>query len=239
MDDDCIIAMTLMCQTASYNHVVVALQGGGGYCSSSSSSSEEEVPEVLWNESIESFLHSRLMIQLLCNHYISLGRGKSTGAISLWVDVEGFIADAVTEERHVCDANLGIVPEFCIIALPPEKEDDGAMVVAVGRWDDDDDDSHPPPPQIIRSWLHHEEVGIVPAPWMEIDEAALIALRDGPIAICNTAYGRFDEQKKRDMKRAYQKMTATEKDVFKQKMAEYDKADADVGETPPPTPTPV
>ena len=119
---------------------------GGGYCSSSSSSSEEEVPEVLWNESIESFLHSRLMIQLLCNHYISLGRGKSTGAISLWVDVEGFIDDAVTEERHVCEANLGIVPEFCIIALPPEKEDDGAMVVAVGRWDDDDDDSHPPPP---------------------------------------------------------------------------------------------
>jgi len=122
---------------------------GGGY-RSSSSSSEEEVPEVLRNESIESFLHSRLMIQLLCDHYISLslGRGtKSTGAISLWADVAGFIDDAATEARHVCDANLGIGPEFRIIALPPEKEeDDGAMVVAVGRRDDDDDDSHPPPP---------------------------------------------------------------------------------------------
>jgi len=43
-----------------------------------------------------------------------------------------------------------------------------------------------------------EEVGIVPAPWKEIDEVELIALRDGPIAICDTAYGRFEEQKKRD-----------------------------------------
>ena len=70
-------------------------------------------------------------------------------------------------------------------------------------------------------------------------EAELIALRDGPIAICDTAYGRFEEQKKRDMERAYQKMTAAEKEVFKRKMAEYDQVDAGDGETPPPTPTPV
>jgi hypothetical protein len=36
---------------------------------------------------------------------------------------------------------------------------------------------------------------------------------------------------------AHQKMTATEKEVFKRKVAEYDEADADDGETPPPTPT--
>ncbi len=47
------------------------------------------------------------------------------------------------------------------------------------------------------------------------------------------------EQKKLDVERAYQKMTAAEKEVFNQKMAEYDEADADDGETPPPTPTPV
>ena len=41
------------------------------------------------------------------------------------------------------------------------------------------------------------------------------------------------------MERAYQKMTAAEKEVFKRKMAEYDKADADDGETPPPIPTPI
>jgi hypothetical protein len=83
-------------------------------------------------------------------------------------------------------------------------------------------------------------VCIIPAPWTEIDEAELIImLRDGPIAICDTAYGRFEEQKKRDMERANQKMTAAEKRVFKQKMAEYDETDANDGETPPPTPTPV
>ena len=49
----------------------------------------------------------------------------------------------------------------------------------------------------------------------------------------------FEEQKKRDVDRAYQKMTATEKEVFKQKMAEFDEADAYDGETPPPTHTPV
>jgi hypothetical protein len=85
-----------------------------------------------------------------------------------------------------------------------------------------------------------EEVGIVPAPSTEIDEAELIALRDGPIAIiCDTAYGRFEEQKKRDVEQAYQKMTAAEKEVFKRKMVEYDEANADDRETPPPTPTPV
>jgi len=84
-----------------------------------------------------------------------------------------------------------------------------------------------------------EEVGIILAPWMEIDEVDLIALRDGPIAICNTAYERFEEQKKRDVERAYWKMTAAEKEVFKQKMAEYDEADANDGETPPSIPTPI
>ncbi len=84
-----------------------------------------------------------------------------------------------------------------------------------------------------------EEVGIIPAPWTEINEVDLIALRDGPIAICDSAYGRFEEQKKRDVERAYRKMTAAKKEVFKQKMAEYDEADADYGETPPSIPTPV
>jgi hypothetical protein len=75
--------------------------------------------------------------------------------------------------------------------------------------------------------------------WMEINEAELIALRDVPIAMCDTAYGRFEEQKKRDMERTYQKMTAAEKEVFKQMMVEIDEADAGNGDTPPPNPTPI
>ena len=75
-----------------------------------------------------------------------------------------------------------------------------------------------------------EEAGI-PALWTEINKTELIVLRDAPIAMCNIAYGRFEEQKKR--------MSAAEKEMFKQKMEEIDEADAGDGETPPPTPTPV
>jgi hypothetical protein len=83
-----------------------------------------------------------------------------------------------------------------------------------------------------------KEAGIS-ALWMEINKSKLIALRDAPIAICNTAYGQFEEQKKeRVVERAYQKMTTAEKVVFKGKMAEINKADAGNKETPPPTPTP-
>ena len=84
------------------------------------------------------------------------------------------------------------------------------------------------------------EEASIPTPWTEIDEAELIMLRDAPIAMCNTAYGCFKEQKKRDVERAYQKMSAAEKEIFKKKMAEINEADAGVDEeSPPPTPTPV
>jgi hypothetical protein len=83
-----------------------------------------------------------------------------------------------------------------------------------------------------------EEVGI-PASWMEIDKVELIVLRDAPIAMRDTTYGRFEEQKKRDVEQAYKKMSAAEKEVFKQKMAEIDEVDVSDGETPPPTPNPV
>jgi hypothetical protein len=83
-----------------------------------------------------------------------------------------------------------------------------------------------------------EEAGI-PALWTEINKAELIALRDAPIAMCNTAYRWFEEQKKRDVEQAYQKMSTAEKEVFKQKMAEINKVDVDDGEILPPTPTPV
>ncbi len=84
-----------------------------------------------------------------------------------------------------------------------------------------------------------EEVSI-PAPWTEINKTKLIALRDAPIKMCDTAYGQFDEQKKRDVERAYQKMAAGEKEIFKKQMAEIDEANASGNkESLPPTPTPV
>ena len=64
------------------------------------------------------------------------------------------------------------------------------------------------------------EEASVPAPWTEIDEVELIALRDVPIAMCNTVYTRFEEQEKRDVEQEYQKMSTVEKESFKQKMVE-------------------
>jgi hypothetical protein len=83
-----------------------------------------------------------------------------------------------------------------------------------------------------------KEAGIL-ALWTAINEAKLITLRDVPIAMCDTAYGWFEEQKKRDVEQTYQKMSTTEKEVFKQKMAEIHEADIEDMEAPPPTPTPI
>jgi hypothetical protein len=79
-----------------------------------------------------------------------------------------------------------------------------------------------------------DKVGIVPAPWTEINEAKLITLWDGPILICNTVYGWFEEQKKRDVEQAYKKMSAKERKTLKQRMAKINKAGASNGKTPPP-----
>ena len=61
-----------------------------------------------------------------------------------------------------------------------------------------------------------------------------------PLKCTTPPYEWFKEQKKRDVERAYQKMSAAEKEMFKKKMAEIDEADAGVDkESPPPTPTPL
>jgi hypothetical protein len=40
----------------------------------------------------------------------------------------------------------------------------------------------------------------IPAPWTEIDQEELDALRNAPIKLGDTVYGQFEEQKKRDIK---------------------------------------
>ncbi|KAL7529269.1 hypothetical protein ACHAWF_002911 [Thalassiosira exigua] len=97
--------------------------------------------DLLRDAPIESFLHARLLIQLLCEHYVSLHKGKSTGAVSLGVDVADVIDDAVTESKHVCDANLGVAPE---VEIRPDESLGG--------------DFNPPP--LIRSWMHHAIVEV-------------------------------------------------------------------------------
>ena len=64
-------------------------------------------------------------------------------------------------------------------------------------------------------------------------------LRNVPIEMGDTSFGRFEAGQKRDAERAYQKMTLAEKESFRRKMAEIDEADADDGQSPPSNPTPV
>ena len=78
-----------------------------------------------------------------------------------------------------------------------------------------------------------------PARWTEADDDHLEALRIAPIEMDDTAYGRFEVQKKRDVEIAYQKMSAEEKESFKRKIAEIDKTGAGDRQSPPPSPTPV
>jgi hypothetical protein len=47
----------------------------------------------------------------------------------------------------------------------------------------------------------------IPAPWMDADEAGLVALMNAPIEMAGTLYGRFLVTQKRDTKRAFQHMS--------------------------------
>ena len=82
-----------------------------------------------------------------------------------------------------------------------------------------------------------EEVSI-PAPWMEIDKAEHDA-HHAERCSYDIAYRRFEEQKKSDVEQAHHKMSSTEKELFKQKMAEMDDVDTDNGQSLSPTPIPV
>ena len=109
--------------------------------------------KLLHENEIEQYLHSRLIIQLLCEHYVSLhntkrkqkGKKSTGGAITLNGDIFDLIDDASTEARHVCDANLGVAPEVIVRELDNEEEEGEAAI---------------DPPPIIRSWLHHALVEV-------------------------------------------------------------------------------
>ena len=72
-----------------------------------------------------------------------------------------------------------------------------------------------------------------PAQWLEADKANLEELRNAPIELGNTAYGRFEEGRKRDSEQAYQKMNLEEKESFRRKMAEINNADSNDWQSPP------
>jgi hypothetical protein len=83
-----------------------------------------------------------------------------------------------------------------------------------------------------------EEVSI-PALWRENNQIELNELRNVPIKMADTLYGRFLVQQKRNMEWNYQKMSTKEKNDYKQKMAKINKGGVDEGQFPPPRLTPI
>ena len=79
----------------------------------------------------------------------------------------------------------------------------------------------------------------IPAPWTNADKAGLVALRNTPIEMANTSYGRFLATQKRDAERAYQNMDAEEREAFLWRLTDIDVDDAKDGQSTPSNPTPV
>ena len=93
--------------------------------------------------------------------------------------------------------------------------------------------------QFVDGGEEEEDDASIPAPWTDADKAGLMALRNTPIKMADTSYGRFLAMQKRDAKRAYQHMDAEEREAFLRKLTEIDADDAKDGQSPPSNPTPV
>jgi hypothetical protein len=79
----------------------------------------------------------------------------------------------------------------------------------------------------------------IPAPWMDVDKAGLVALTNAPIEMADTSYGRFLATQKRDAERAFQHMSPAEREAFLWRLMDINAANAKDGQSPPTNPTPV
>ena len=61
---------------------------------------------------------------------------------------------------------------------------------------------------------------IIPSPWTDVDKAGLMALKNAPIEMDGTSYGRFLRTQKRDAERAYQRIDAAEREAFLRRLTE-------------------
>lgn len=89
---------------------------------------------------VDEFLRQRLGIQLLCDHYIALDKGKPSGGISLNCAFHDILTDAIQESKHICDANFGIAPNVYI-----SHEDSSSRIKL----------------HLIRPWVHHAIVELL------------------------------------------------------------------------------
>jgi pyruvate dehydrogenase kinase 2/3/4 len=80
---------------------------------------------------LTSLLRGRLSVQLLCDHYVGLQKGRQNGGVSVNCPLQPVLEEAVTEAKHLCEAHYQESPE---IILPKD---------------------YPAPLTLIRPWLHH------------------------------------------------------------------------------------
>eukprot|EP00956_Cyclotella_meneghiniana_P022600 scaffold42955_cov64-Cyclotella_meneghiniana.AAC.1 len=59
-------------------------------------------------------------------------------------------------------------------------------------------------------------------PWTHADEAQLIIEINKPLTMKDTAYARFEQQKKKDAELAYKKMSASERQAFLSTLSQID-----------------
>ena len=85
---------------------------------------------------VDSFLHRRCSIQLLCDHYIGFCKGRPHGEVSANVNLWEVAHEASLEAQYVCEANLGIAPEVSVQG----------------------DRNNVPLMHLIRPWVHHSLV---------------------------------------------------------------------------------
>jgi hypothetical protein len=67
----------------------------------------------------------------------------------------------------------------------------------------------------------------------------LVALKNAPIEMADTSYGRFLATQKRDTEKAFQHMSPAEREAFLRRLTEIDADDAEDGQSPPSNPTSV
>lgn len=86
---------------------------------------------------VDTFLRGRLGVQLLCDHYVALHKGKPHGGVALHCRLMDVADDAVTEATHICDAHFQSTPEVRV-----EVSQDATAT-------------------LIRPWVHHALVELL------------------------------------------------------------------------------
>ncbi len=93
--------------------------------------------------------------------------------------------------------------------------------------------------QLADGGEEEEDDTSIPAPWMDANEAELVALPNTPIEMADTLYGRFLATQKRDAKRGFQHISPAEREAFLRRLMEINAANADDGQSLPTNPTSV